>query len=69
MKEEEPTIVDEHHQLPDNDVEALPMPSYERINSPIPERQERQEREPFRISLLEMPIDPGFTVTKAKELK
>lgn len=56
MKQEEPTIVDAHHQVPDE--ANSPRPSYERIDSPNP-GMGKPGSLPFKISLLEMPLDPG----------
>lgn len=36
MKQEEPTIVDEHHQVPSEEEAHPPPQSYERIDSPNP---------------------------------
>ena len=50
--------MDAHHQVPDEAEGVSPRPSYERIDSPNP-TSNKPAGVPFRISLLEMPMDPG----------
>ena len=67
LKQDEPTIMDAHNQSFNAGGEE-PLPNshqkanndYERTDSPLPQVSKKSSvGQPFRISLLEMPIDPG----------
>ena len=61
LKQEEPTIADDNYPI-------LPQASeeqdYERTDSPLPQHTNKDKETPFKINLLEMPIDPGSSAKK-----
>ena len=69
LKEEEPTLLDEHNQsVYQESQEKSPPTDYERIDSPLPlpnqvagqqTKRHTTTGAPFKISLLEMPLDLG----------
>ena len=72
LKQEEPTIADENNygaqynftqEKPAKNYQSVEE-DYERIDSPQPANHPKDKGGPFKISLLEMPLDPGSSPSK-----